>query len=61
MGFERVPLIRITVNLACSAFYLLIYHVVVVGQVYPSYALSAVNRQFLGLDRLVLPVAPASE
>jgi hypothetical protein len=32
-----------------------------VGQVYPSYALSAVNRQLLGLNQLVLPVAPASE
>ena len=61
MGFERVPLIRITVNLASSAFCLPIYHVVVVGQVYPSYALSAVNRRPLGLNRLVLPVAPASE
>lgn len=28
---------------------------------YPSYALSAVNRQLLGLNQLVLPVAPASE
>jgi hypothetical protein len=41
--------------------YLPIYHVVVAGQVYPSYALSAVNRQPLGLNRLVLPVAHASE
>jgi len=35
--------------------------VVVVGQVYLSYALNAVNRQLLGLNQLVLPVAPASE
>ena len=42
--------------------YLPIYHVVVVvGQVYPSYALSAVDPQLLGLNQLVLPVARASE
>jgi hypothetical protein len=42
--------------------YLPVYHVViVVGQVCPSYALSAVNRQLLELNQLVLPVAPASE
>ena len=35
--------------------------VVVVGQVYLSYALNAVNRQLLELNQLVLPVAPASE
>jgi hypothetical protein len=36
---------------------LVTYHV----QVYPSYALSAVNRQFLILNRLAQPVAPVSE
>ena len=46
----------------CTSRYLLIYHVVVVvGQVYPSYALNAVGPQLLGLNQLVLPVAPASE
>jgi WD repeat-containing protein 59 len=46
----------------CPSRYLPIYHVVVVvGQVCPSYVLSAVNRQLLGLNQVVLPVAPASE
>ena len=36
------------------------YHVVV-GQEYPSCALSAVNQQLLVLSRLALPVAPGSE
>jgi hypothetical protein len=46
----------------CPIPLLTIYHVVVVvGQVYPSYALSAVDRQLLGLNQPVLPVAPASE
>jgi hypothetical protein len=39
----------------------LTYHVVVVGQAYPSFALNVVNRQLLALNQLALPVEPVSQ